>query len=62
MGEEYLRLLTSFEALLPLKKPSNLVEDRIAMKILSLSEGTIGEISTILKKSAIQAIATKKNV
>ena len=57
-----MRLLTSFEALLPLKKPSNLVEDRIAMKILSLSEGTIGEISTILKKSAIQAIATKKNV
>lgn len=60
MDEEYLRLLTSFEALLPLKKPSNLMEDRIAMKILSMSEGTIGEISTILKKSAIQAIATKK--
>jgi len=60
MDEEYLRLLTSFEAIMPLRKPSDLTREDIAMKILSLSGGTIGEISTILKKAALQAIATKK--
>lgn len=60
MDEEYLRLLSSFEAILPLKKPSNLTQEDIAMKILSLSGGTIGEISTILKKAAVQAIHNKK--
>lgn len=60
MDDEYLRLLTSFEALLPLRKPSNLAEDSIALKVLSLSGGTIGEIATILKKAATQAIKTKK--
>jgi len=60
MDEEYLRLLTSFESILPLKKPSNLTDEGLAMKILSLSGGIIGEISTILKKAAIQAITSKK--
>jgi Bacterial TniB protein len=60
MDEEYLRLLSSFEAILPLRKPSNLTEEAIAMKILSMSGGTIGEISTILKKAAIQAITSNK--
>lgn len=60
MDEEYLRLLTSFEAILPLRKASNLTDERLAMKVLSLSGGTIGEISTILKKAAIQAITSKK--
>ncbi len=59
MGEEYLRLLKSFESILPLKKASDLIDTDLALKILSMSEGTIGEISTILKKAAIQAIKTK---
>ncbi len=41
--EEYLRLLKSFEALLPLRNPSNLDREDLAMKILSMSEGVIGE-------------------
>lgn len=60
MDEEYLRLLTSFEAILPLRKPSNLTQEDLAMKILSLSGGTIGEISTILKKAAVLAVTSKK--
>lgn len=60
MGEDYLRLLSSFEAILPLRKPSGLTQEEKAMKILSMSGGTIGEISTILKKAAVQAILTKK--
>lgn len=57
--EEYLRLLKSFEALLPLRRPSNLDREDIAIKILSLSEGIIGEMASILRKSAITAIETK---
>jgi Bacterial TniB protein len=60
MDEEYLRLLTSFEAILPLRKPSNLTQEDLAMKILSLSGGTIGEISTILKDAAVHAVTSKK--
>ena len=56
LNEEYLRLLASYEVILPLKKASNLIESSLASKILSLSEGTIGEISTIIKKAAIAAI------
>ncbi|MBK7562251.1 MAG: hypothetical protein IPI68_12305 [Chitinophagaceae bacterium] len=57
--DEYLRLLKSFEALLPLRKPSNLDDQDLAMKILSMSEGVIGEMATILRKSAIVAIQSK---
>jgi type II secretory pathway predicted ATPase ExeA len=56
MDEEYLRLLSSFESITPLKKASSLTESELATKILSMSEGVLGEVSTIIKKSAIQAI------
>jgi hypothetical protein len=56
MNEEYLRLLSSFERMLPLWKPSNLIENSLALKLLSISEGLIGEISAILTKATIEAI------
>jgi hypothetical protein len=55
MGEDYLRLLASFEVALPLEHRSGLVEPALALKILSLSEGTIGEISALLCRAAIDA-------
>jgi hypothetical protein len=55
-NDDYYRLLTSFESIFPLRKPSYLKEDEIALKILSLSEGTIGEIAKILRLAAIDAI------
>ncbi|MGG6229357.1 TniB family NTP-binding protein [Tenacibaculum sp. SDUM215027] len=55
-NEEYLRLLASFERLLPLKEESFLYEPSMAKKILSKSEGLIGEISKILELSGIFAI------
>jgi hypothetical protein len=59
-GEEYRRLLLSFERQLPLRKPSGLAEDyNLGMKLLSMSEGTIGELAKILKLATIQAIETK---
>ncbi len=62
MNEEYLRLLRSFELMLPLRNHSNLIETDIALKILSMSEGTIGEISIILKKAAVVSIEKKSEV
>lgn len=59
-NSEYLRLLSSFEKVLPLKEPSNLIFTELALKILSLSEGTIGEISKIISLSAISALKTGK--
>ncbi len=56
MGEDYLRLLMSFERILPLRKASNLIEEGMAYKILSMSEGLLGEVSKILKRAAVSAI------
>jgi hypothetical protein len=48
MGEDYLRLLASFEKLLALEHRSELLEPAMAIKI--------GEISTLLCRAAITAI------
>lgn len=56
MGEEFLRLLASFEAMLPLWLPSNLTDTTTALRLLSMSDGLIGEISTILTNAAVAAI------
>lgn len=56
-NDEYLQLLASFEYMIPLKKPSGLAEDpQIFVKILSMSEGLIGEISVIVTEAAVAAI------
>jgi hypothetical protein len=55
-GKDLDRLLASFEALIPLKKESNLADEVLSNLILSLSEGTIGEISKIIDLAAIEAI------
>lgn len=52
---EFQMLLASFESTLPLRKPSSLAEERLAIK-LSMSEGTIGELSRILVAAATYAI------
>lgn len=54
--EEYQRLLASFEQTLPLRKASNLAEPTLAERIFTLSEGTIGEISTVVTLAAVEAI------
>ena len=56
MGTEYLKLLASFERMLPLKGISALVERSLALKILSMSEGVIGEISALLVRAAVRAV------
>lgn len=59
----YLRLLASFERIIPLKEPSNLANHQnpaIAMTLLSMSEGLLGEITSVLKKAAVKAIRSGK--
>jgi TniB protein len=51
-------LLASFEAVLPLRKPSQLAAPRLAATILARTEGTIGEMSTLLTRAAVVAIET----
>lgn len=53
---EFRRLLISFERKLPLKKPSYLIENSMVAKILSMSDGLIGEVAKILELSTIMAI------
>ncbi|MCM2500951.1 TniB family NTP-binding protein [Neorhizobium galegae] len=56
--ENYLMLLDSLEAALPLAKSSDLSTEPLARLIFSLSEGLIGEIVTIVAKAAIAAITS----
>ena len=56
MNNEFLRLLLSFEQMIPLKNQSKLTEQTLANKILGMSEGTIGEITNIITEAAVLAV------
>ncbi|CAI3805459.1 TniB family NTP-binding protein [Rheinheimera sp. MM224] len=56
LNAEFLRLLASFERLLPLANPSNLIDRDIAIKLHGMSGGTIGGLSRILKRATAQSI------
>lgn len=58
---EFMRLLGSFQKVLPLQLPSDLLLDAdIRIEILARSEGTIGEISSLLTQAACEAISSGK--
>lgn len=60
LDNEFGDLLESFERRLPLRKPSNLRGNpAIAQKVLWMSEGILGEIHEVLKRSATLAIKNK---
>lgn len=56
LNREFQMLLASFESTLPLRKPSSLADERLAIRLLSMSEGTIGELSRLLVAAATHAI------
>ena len=58
MGQDFLRLLASFERVLPLRQPSQLVAEPLARKLLALSEGNLGALVTLLTSAAIFAVRT----
>lgn len=55
-GEEYARLLASFESVLPLREPSHLAAPPLYELILQRSEGTIGEMATLLARATAGAL------
>lgn len=55
-GTEYRRLLASFEYTLALKESSGLSQPQMAKEILRMSEGVLGEISTIISEAAVKAV------
>lgn len=55
-NEEFLSLLASFSASFPLRHPSHLHNQDMARYILARTEGTIGEVATLLTQAAIAAI------
>ncbi len=57
-GPEYLRLLSTLEALLPLRKPSGLAGPVLAGTIFTRSEGVLGEIVAIVIRAAVEAISS----
>lgn len=59
LDEEFLRLLATFESLIPLKYASNLTSAELATHIHMKSCGVIGEISTLLIKASEFAIKNK---
>lgn len=58
MGAEYLRLLNTLEAVLPLRNPSQLAQGVLAQRILVAAEGTLGEIVTLVTLAAVHAITS----
>lgn len=57
---DYIRLLSSFIKILPLQKISPLLDSNISTMILERSEGTIGEISSLLIQATCDAIKSGK--
>jgi hypothetical protein len=55
---EYQRLLNTLEAALPLRRPSLLSEPPLQQRILATAEGVLGEITTLVTRAAVQAIAS----
>lgn len=58
LNEDFLNLLVNFEMSLPLKMASELVNPVLSQKIISKSDGWLGEISELLTLAAIKAIET----
>jgi type II secretory pathway predicted ATPase ExeA len=56
LDREFQMLLASFEQVLPLRKPSRLANEKIARKLLALSEGSLGELSVLLTSAAVYAV------
>ena len=54
---EYLRLLNTLEAMLPLRERSGLEEPAFAQKLLNAAEGILGEVVNLVTMAAVAAVA-----
>ncbi|MGZ4954618.1 MAG: TniB family NTP-binding protein [Methylobacter sp.] len=53
---DFLRLLASFERMLPLREPSLLHDTALSTKLFSMCEGYIGELSRLLTMAGVHAV------
>lgn len=53
---DWRRFLATFEMELPLRKPSELADPRLAERLHLMSEGTVGELSILLRRAMAEAI------
>jgi hypothetical protein len=60
LNAEFLRLLASFERLLPLSEPSDLASRELAIKLHNMSSGTIGGLARVLKRATVDAIRNRR--
>jgi Bacterial TniB protein len=60
LDDEFLQLLASFEATLPLRRASGLASEQLAPLLLVMSAGLIGELSELLKLAARRAVESGK--
>ena len=60
LNREFLQLLVSLEAVLPLAEPSGLASRELAMKLFELSSGTIGGVVDTLKDAATLALRERR--
>jgi hypothetical protein len=58
MNRDWQMLLASFERILPLRNPSRLADISLATTLLAWSEGTIGELASLLRAAATVAVET----
>jgi len=58
--DDYIRLLMTFERMIPLRNPSYLDDSALADRIYAMSEGFLGEISDLLVAAAVHAVSTGK--
>lgn len=58
LNKDFINLLATILSMLPLKKKSNILNQKAAELILEISEGYIGEIINLLKETAKYAIRT----
>lgn len=56
LDHEFLRLLRSFEAVMPLPAPSNFASEELATDIYARTDGSIGSIARIVKEATALAI------
>jgi type II secretory pathway predicted ATPase ExeA len=57
-GKEYRRLMSTLEAVLPLRRPSGLADSALAQKILTAAEGILGEVLAIVTRAAVVAVTS----
>jgi Bacterial TniB protein len=57
-GAEVQQLLKTLEAVLPLRRPSQLAKPALASKIVSAAEGILGEMLTVIRRAAAHAVAS----